>query len=70
MDTSVTNMPTAAVWIIAITQIIFAFSTLLIAVAMISVMNTLKKLLEEATTAVGEARTSLPQLVKSIGDRS
>ena len=45
-ETTVTNMPTAAVWIIAIAQIVFALSTLLIAFAAISLLGALKNAID------------------------
>ena len=68
-ETTVANMPTAALWIVAAAQIVFAFSTLLIAVAAISLLGALRKLLVELTEVVGEAKGKIPSLIDSFERR-
>lgn len=64
-ETTVSNMPTAAIWIIAAAQIIFAIATLLIAVVAISLLGAIKKLIDELTQVTKEAKQNMPRLMNS-----
>ena len=65
-ETTVTNMPTAVLWIIAISQIVFALSMLLIAFATVSLLSSLKTLISELTGVAREAKEKLPRLMDSL----
>lgn len=68
-ETTVTNMPNAALWIIAVAQIVFAFSTLLIAFAAVSLLGALKNLISELTEVAKETKDKLPRLMKTWEQR-
>jgi hypothetical protein len=68
-ETIVTNMPTAAIWIIAAAQIVFALSVLLIALATVSLLGAVKNLIGQLTEVTKETKDRLPRVLNSWEQR-
>lgn len=67
---SVVNFPTTALWILAISQIIFALATTAIAVVLIILMKSLigelKTILADVRDMEREIKATLPKMVKNV----
>lgn len=63
--TAVTNMPTAALWVIAGAMIVFALSSLIMACVAISILKSLKDIFVEIVNMLREVKAHLPRLMKS-----
>jgi hypothetical protein len=68
-ETTIANWPNVVLWIIALAQIAFAFSALLIAFATVSLLGSLKNLIGELTGVAKEAKEKMPTLMSSFERR-
>ena len=65
-ETVVTNLPVWTLWVIAISQIIFALSTAAIAVAAIAVFGQVKQLLQDTGKTLGEVNKKMPSMMTNV----
>ena len=65
-ETVVTNLPVWTLWVIAISQIIFALSTAAIAVAAIAVFGQVKQLLQDTGKTLDEVNKKMPSMMGSV----
>lgn len=56
-ETVVSNMPTLAIWVIALALVVFAASTMMIAFVGISLLGSVRKLLEEMNVVAKDMTT-------------
>lgn len=65
-EVSVSNFPTIALWIIAISQIVFALAMAAIAFVMMSLIGQLKEILGDAKKMTEETNRNLPSMMSSV----
>lgn len=69
-EVTVVNFPTTALWILAISQIVFALATAAIAIVLIillkSLLGELKTILADVRDMEREIKTHLPKMVKNV----
>ena len=65
-ETVVTNLPVWTLWVIAISQIIFALSTAAIAVAAIAVFGQVKQLLQDTGKTLDEVNKKMPSMMTNV----
>jgi len=65
-ETVVTNLPTFAIWLVAISQLLFAAATLAIAFVLIKLLKQLQDTLAHVDGIASEAEKQVPGMMNSV----
>lgn len=65
-ETTVTNLPILAIWIIAIAQILFAFSMLVVAIVLIKLFGQLMETVNMVNEMADDTKKHLPSMLGSV----
>ena len=68
-NTSVVNLPVAALWLMAIALVVFALSSLCVAVAAIKLLGALVQVANNLNKITGQVHEALPGLLHKFGNR-